>query len=78
VADKERDLTTKPYECLQGLCPHDDLFELFGGLLGVAFESVVIESDLHLNCLEFLHVPLDHCHHLDYFDPHLELGVELE
>jgi hypothetical protein len=69
-----------PYECHRELSSQGDLFELLGGLLGVAF----FDPD-HLPCLDQLHLPLDHCpplevaHPLDLHlhclepDPHLEL-----
>jgi hypothetical protein len=65
-----------------GVDARGDLFELLGGLLGVAVFD--LESLDHLLCHYCLHLPLDHCllevaHHLDLHlhflepDPHLEL-----
>jgi hypothetical protein len=72
-----------PYEYHRGWCSRGDLFESPGGLLGVAvFDPVLL---VHLPCLDFLHLTLDHClllevAHLldlllDYLEPvpHLQL-----
>jgi hypothetical protein len=59
-----------------------DLFELLGGLLGVAVFDP--EFLAHLSCLCHGHLPLDHCpplemaHPLDLLFHHLELVPHLE
>jgi hypothetical protein len=52
-------------------------FEFFGGLLGEALGFSVVELHLHPPCLDFLHLPLDHCYLLDCLDLHLKMWVEL-
>jgi hypothetical protein len=54
--------------------PRDDLFEWFGGLLGVALEFIEVRSLLHPPCLDFSYLPFDYFHHLELLAPHLELG----
>ena len=71
-----------PYEYCRGWSSWGDLFELLGGLLGKAvfdLESLVHPPFLdHLRCLDFFHLPLDHCpllevaHLLDLLLHHLE------
>src|SRR5688572_2726662 len=68
-----------PYEYRRGWCSRGDLVVLLGGLLGVA----VLDRH-HLPCLDYWHLPLDHCpplevaHLLDlHFHP-LELGPHFE
>jgi hypothetical protein len=58
-----------------------DLFELLGGLLGVAvFYPEFLD---HLPCLYYLHLPLDHCsplevtHSLNLHLYHLELDPHI-
>jgi hypothetical protein len=72
-----------PYEYRRGWSSRGDLFELLGGLLGVAvFDPILLD---HISCLDHCYLPLDHCppievaHPLDLHihclepDPHLEL-----
>jgi hypothetical protein len=62
-----------PYEYRRGWCSRGDLFELPGGLLGVA-----VFDPVHLPCLDHWHLPLDHCpplevaHILDLLLHHIE------
>jgi hypothetical protein len=72
-----------PYEYRRGWSSWGDLFELLGGLLGVAvFDPVLLD---HLPFLDHYNLPLDHCpplevahllnlllHYLEH-DPHLGL-----
>jgi hypothetical protein len=72
-----------PYEYHRGWSSRGDLFELLGGLLGVAVFDP--ESLDHLPCLDHCYLPPDHCPplevahppnlHLYHFelDPHLKL-----
>jgi hypothetical protein len=48
-----------PYECRRGWCRRGDLVGSLGGLLSVA--ALVV----HPPCLDHLHLPLDHCRHLE-------------
>ena len=48
-----------PYECRRGWCRRGDLVGLLDGLLGV------VAFVLHPPCLDHLHLPLDHCRHLE-------------
>jgi hypothetical protein len=41
-------------------------------------EILVVGFRVHPPCLDFLHIPLNMCHHLDCLISHLELGVKLE
>jgi hypothetical protein len=67
-----------PIQILKCFLYRGDLVGLLGGLLGVA-----VLGPHHLPCLDYWHVPLDHCpplevahlldpHHLE-LDPHLGL-----
>ena len=59
---------------MQGSCLLDGVFEWFSGLLGVILDFLMVGLLLDLFCLEFIHLPLDVCVHLDCLDSLLELG----
>jgi hypothetical protein len=70
-----------PYEYHRGWSSRGDLFESFGGLLGEAvFDPKLLN---YLPCLDYCHLPLDHCpplevaHPLDLHFHHLELDPHL-